>query len=132
MTALFTLTFGPACHKLDTHNFGIERFTTDDDKRYYRDLSKLVSGRASRNLLAFFVPDNSAASQADSIQSSIVSPAHLWSMSGQIIISIANHVLTDYDGLTLQNYTAFGRIWGAVAVKTDGKTRHPRHLPYSG
>ena len=95
-------------------------------------LSKtIVSGQASRYLLAFFVPDNSAASQAVTIYSSIASQAHLSASRGQTIISIANYLLTDYDGLTLQNKIVFGRICGAVSNKTESKTRHPILLPYS-
>lgn len=106
-------------------------FTIDDNKRYYRDLSKLVSGRASRNLLAFFMPDNSAASQAVPIYSSIAPRAHLCALRGQTIISMASHLPTDYDGLTLQNKIVFGRICGAVSNKTESKTRHPIPLLYS-
>ena len=43
---------------------------TNDNSGYYIDLSKNVSGQASRYLLAFFVPDNSAASQAVTMPSS--------------------------------------------------------------
>ena len=104
---------------------------TDDNSGYYIDLSKLNSGQASRDTLAFFVPDNSAASQADSIPSSTALRAHLSASRGQTIISIANHLLTDYDGLTLQNKIAVRRICRAVACVTESKTRHPILLPYS-
>ena len=106
-------------------------FTSHDNKRYYRDLSKLVSGHASRHLLAFFVPDNSSASQAVTIYSSIAPRAHLSALRGQTIIFVANYLPTDYDGLTLQNKIVFGRICGAVSNKTESKTRHPIPLPYS-
>ena len=96
-----------------------------------KDLSKLVSGRASRNLLAFFVPDNSSASQAATIYSSIAPRAHLSALRGQTIISMANHLPTDYDGLTLQNKRAVRRICRAVTNVTESKTRHPILLPYS-
>ena len=46
-------------------------FTTDDSSGYYIDLSRLTSGQASRDILAFFVPDNSTAPQAVTIYSSI-------------------------------------------------------------
>ena len=118
-------------HRLNINNFDINRFTSHDNKRYYRDLSKLVSGRASRHLLAFFVPDNSAASQAVTIYSSIAPRAYLSALRGQTIISMASHLPTDYDGLTLQNKIVFGRICGAVSNKTESKTRHPIPLPYS-
>ena len=106
-------------------------FTRYDNKRYHRDLSKLVSGHASRNLLAFFVPDNRAASQAVTIYSRIAPRAHLSALRGQTIISMANYLPTDYDGLTLQNKIVFGRICGAVSNKTESKTRHPIPLLYS-
>ena len=118
-------------HRLNINNFDINRFTSHDNKRYYRDLSKLVSGRASRHLLAFFVPDNSSASQAVTIYSSIAPRAYLSALRGQTIISMASHLPTDYDGLTLQNKIVFGRICGAVSNKTESKTRHPIPLPYS-
>ena len=114
------------CHPVIT-----KQIASDDNSRYYIYLSKITSGQASRYLLAFFVPDNSSASQAVPIHSSIAPQAHLSATRGQTIISIANHLLTDYDGLTLQNKIAFGRICGAVTVKTESKTRHPILLPYS-
>ena len=104
---------------------------TDDSSGYYIDLSNLISDLPSRKPLAFFVPDNSAASQAVTIYSSIAPQAHLSASRGQTIISIANHLLTDYDGLTLQNKIAVRRICGAVSNKTESKTRHPILLPYS-
>ncbi len=115
-----------ACQQVQT-----KPIATDDSSGYYIDLSKLNSDLPSRKPLAFFVPDNSAASQAVPIHSSIAPQAHLSASRGQTIISIANHLLTDYDGLTLQNKIAFGRICGAVTVKTESKTRHPILLPYS-
>ncbi|MFZ2553334.1 hypothetical protein [Psychrobacter urativorans] len=108
-----------------------KQIATNDNKRYYRDLSKLNSDMPSRTLLAFFVPDNSPASQAVTIHSSTALRAHLSASRGQTIISIAKHLLTDYDGLTLQNKIAVRRICGAVTVKTESKTRHPISLPYS-
>lgn len=104
---------------------------TNTNNGYYIDLSKLNSDLPSRKPLAFFVPDNSAASQAVPIYSSIAPHAYLSVSRGQTIISIANHLLTDYDGLTLQNKIAVRRICGAVTVKTESKTRHPILLPYS-
>ena len=120
-----------AIHRLNANSFIINSFTIDYKKRYYGDLSKLVSGRASRNLLAFFVPDNSSASQAVTIYSSIAPRAYLSALRGQTIIYMANHLPTDYDGLTLQNKIVFGRICGAVSNKTESKTRHPIPLLYS-
>ena len=104
---------------------------TNTNNGYYIDLSKNVSGQASRYLLAFFVPDNSAASQAVTMTSSTAPNAHLSASRGHSLISIASHLLTDYDGLTLQNKTAVRRICRAVSVKTESKTRHPILLPYS-
>ena len=104
---------------------------TNTNNGYYIDLSKLNSGQASRDTLAFFVPDNSAASQAVTMTSSTAPQAQLSASRGQTIISIANHLLTDYDGLTLQNTIAERRICGAVSVKTESKTRHPIFLLYS-
>ncbi len=104
---------------------------TNTNNGYYKDLSKLNSDLPSRKLLAFFVLDNSEASQADTIQLSTAPQAHLSALRGQTIISIANHLLTDYDGLTLQNRIAERRICRAVTVKTESKTRHPILLPYS-
>ena len=112
-------------HLFDFSDSEKQGFTSHDNKRYYRDLSKLVSGRASRHLLAFFVPDNSSASQAVTIYSSIAPRAHLSALRGQTIISIASHLLTDYDGLTLQNKIAVRRICGAASSDAESKTRHP-------
>ena len=108
-----------------------KQIATNDNSGYYIDLSKLNSDLPSRKPLAFFVPDNSAASQAVTIYSSTALRAHLSASRGQTIISIANHLLTDYDGLTLQNTIAVRRICRAVSVKTESKTRHPILLPYS-
>ena len=104
---------------------------TNTNNGYYKDLSKNVSGQASRNTLAFFVPDTSAASQAVTTQSSTTLRAQLSASRDQTIISIANHLLTDYDGLTLQNRTAEKRICRAVTNVTESKTRHPILLQYS-
>ena len=104
---------------------------TNTNNGYYIDLSKNVSDLPSRTLLAFFMPDNSAASQAVPIYSSIAPHAYLSVSRGRTIISIANHLLTDYDGLTLQNTIAVRRICRAVTNVTESKTRHPILLPYS-
>lgn len=104
---------------------------SDDSSGYYIDLSKNVSGQASRYSLAFFVPDNSAASQAVTMTSSTTLRAHLSASRGHSLISIASHLLTDYDGLTLQNKRAVRRICRAVTNVTESKTRHPIPLSYS-
>ena len=108
-----------------------KQIATNDSSGYYIDLSNLISDLPSRKPLAFFVPDNSPASQAVTIQSSTAPQAQLSASRGQTIISIANHLLTDYDGLTLQNKIAVRRICRAVSVKTESKTRHPIPLLYS-
>ena len=108
-----------------------KQIATNTNNGYYIDLSKNVSGQASRYLLAFFVPDNSPASQAVTMPSSTTPKAHLSASRGHSIISIASHLLTDYDGLTLQNKIAVRRICRAVACVTESKTRHPILLPYS-
>ena len=115
----------------DITHFYNQCFTTDDNHGYYIGLSKNVSGQASRYLLAFFVPDNSAASQAVTMPSSTTLRAHLSVSRGHSLISIASHLLTDYDGLTLQNTIAVRRICRAVTNVTESKTRHPILLPYS-
>ncbi len=105
---------------------------SNDTSGYYIDLSrKHASGKPSRYLLAFFVPDSRAASQADTIQSSTAPQAHLSATRGHSFISIASHLLTDYDGLTLQNKIAVRRICRAASSDAESKTRHPILLPYS-
>ena len=104
---------------------------TNDNSGYYIDLSKLNSDMPSRTSLAFFVPNNSSASQAVTIQSSTTLRAHLSASRGHSLISTASQLLTDYDGLTLQNKIAVRRICRAVAFSTESKTRHPILLPYS-
>ena len=108
-----------------------KQIATNTNNGYYIDLSKNVSGQASRYLLAFFVPDNSPASQAVTMPSSTAPNAHLSASRGHSLISIASHLLTDYDGLTLQNTIAERRICRAVTNVTESKTRHPILLPYS-
>ena len=116
---------------LVSKNIVKQLFTTDDNKRYYGVLSKNVSGQASRYLLAFFVPDNSPASQAVTIRSSIILRAHLSDSREYSLISKVNTSPTDYDGLTLQNKIAERRICRAVTNVTESKTRHPISLLYS-
>lgn len=110
--------------------FNAKPIATDDNSGYYIDLSKISSDMPSRTPLAFFVPDNSAASQAVTMPSSTTLRAHLSATREHSLISIANHLLTDYDGLTLQNKRAERRICRAVATNTESKTRHPILLPY--
>ena len=108
-----------------------KQIATNDNSGYYIDLSKITSGQASRYLLAFFVPDNSPASQAVTMPSSTAPNMHLSVTRGYSLISIASHLLTDYDGLTLQNKIAVRRICGAASSDAESKTRHPILLPYS-
>ena len=108
-----------------------KQIASDYSSGYYIDLSKINSDLPSRKPLAFFVPDTSAASQAVTIPSSTAPQAYSSATRGQTIISIANHLLTDYDGLTLQNTIAVRRICRAVTNVTESKTRHPIPLPYS-
>ena len=104
---------------------------TDDNSGYYIDLSKTQSGQASRDILAFFVPVIGMDSQSLSKHTDTALRAHLSATREHSLISIANHLLTDYDGLTLQNKRAERRICRAVATNTESKTRHPILLPYS-
>jgi len=104
---------------------------TNTNNGYYKDLSKTKSGKPSRYLLAFFVPVIDVDSQSLSVPTDTAPQAQLSASRGQTIISIANHLLTDYDGLTLQNKRAERRICRAVAFSTESKTRHPIPLPYS-
>lgn len=104
---------------------------TNTNNGYYIDLSKTKSGKPSRYLLAFFVPVIDADSQSLSKHTDTAPNAHLSASRGHSLISIANHLLTDYDGLTLQNKIAVRRICRAVAFSTESKTRHPILLPYS-
>ena len=104
---------------------------TNTNNGYYIDLSNSTSGQASRDFLAFFVPDNSAASQAVTMPSSTTLRAHLSASRGHSLISKVSSLPTDYDGLTLQNKIAERRICRAVTNVTESKTRHPIPLPYS-
>ena len=105
---------------------------TDTNNGYYKDLSKEhASGKPSRYLLAFFVPVIGVDSQSLSVPTDTALNAHLSATRGHSLISIANHLLTDYDGLTLQNKRAERRICRAVACVTESKTRHPISLLYS-
>ena len=105
---------------------------TDVSSGYDGDLSKKhASGKSNRYLLAFFVPVIDVDAQSLLIPTDTAPQAHLSASRGQTIISIANHLLTDYDGLTLQNTIAERRICRAVACVTESKTRHPILLSYS-
>lgn len=108
-----------------------KQIASDDSSSYYIDLSKLNSDLPSRKPLAFFVPVIGMDSQSLTKLTDTAPQAHLSATRGQTIISKVNTSPTDYDGLTLQNKIAFGRICGAVTVKTESKTRHPILLPYS-
>ena len=106
---------------------------SDDTSGYYIDLSKNVSGQASREILAFFVSVIDVDSQSLSKHTDTAPPTHTSVPRGQYLISMAapQCLPTDYDGLTLQNKIAVRRICGAVSNKTESKTRHPIPLLYS-
>lgn len=108
-----------------------KQIATNTNNGYYIDLSKISSDVPSRKLLAFFVPVIDVDPQSLSKHTDTAPNAHLSASRGQTIISTANHLLTDYDGLTLQNKIAVRRICRAVTTKTESKTRHPILLPYS-
>ncbi len=104
---------------------------TNTNSGYYIDLSKTKSGKPNRYSLAFFVPVIGMDSQSSTKQTDTAPQAHLSATRGYSLISTANHLLTDYDGLTLQNKIAERRICRAVAFSTESKTRHPISLWYS-
>lgn len=111
-----------------------KQIASDDSSGYDGVLlKKHASGKPDRYLLAFFVPVIGVDSQSLSIPTDTAPQAHLSATRGQTIISIAatQSLLTDYDGLTLQNTIAVRRICRAVACVTESKTRHPILLPYS-
>ncbi|MDH4904147.1 hypothetical protein [Psychrobacter pocilloporae] len=109
----------------------VKPIATNTNNGYYIDLSKNVSGQASRYSLAFFVPVIGMDSQSSIKQTDTALRAHLSASRGHSLISIASHLLTDYDGLTLQNKTAVRRICRAVTNVTESKTRHPILSSYS-
>ena len=98
---------------------------------YTTNLSKNVSGQASRNLLAFFVPVIDTDSQSLSKYTGTAPEAHISATREHSLISMANHLPTSYDGLTLQNIIAERRICRAVTNVTESKTRHPIPSSYS-
>ncbi len=106
---------------------------TNTNNGYYIDLSKNVSGQANRYLLAFFVPDNSTASQAVTIQSSTAPNAPKNASREQYLIFMAvfQSLPVSYEGLTLQNKRAERQICRAVTNVTESKTSHPIPLLYS-
>ncbi len=106
---------------------------SDDTSGYYIDLSKNVSGQASRKILAFFVSVIDVDSQSLSKHTDTAPPTHTSVPRGQYLISMAapQCLPTDYDGLTLQNKIAIRRICKAVTNVTESKTRHPILLLYS-
>ena len=115
-----------ACQPVD-----VKQIATNTNNGYYIDLSKNVSDLPSRTLLAFFVPVIGVDSQSLTKLTDTAPNAHLSASRGHSLISIASHLLTDYDGLTLQNKRAVRRICRAVTNVTESKTRHPILLPYS-
>lgn len=108
---------GVITHFSTSNNSENQCFTTDDNSGYYRGLSKLTSGQASRYSLAFFVPDICLASQAKHVSST--APIH------------PSQGRTVYDGVTSQNKIAERQICGAVASKTESEPRHPIPIVFS-
>ena len=102
---------GEVTHFSTFNNSESQCFTSDDNKRYYRVLSKLTSGQANRYPMAFFVSDTCLASQAK--HDSSTAPIH--PLQGRTV----------YDGVTSQNKIAERQICGAVASKTESGPRHP-------
>ena len=92
---------------------------TAKDNRYDGVLSKNhASGQPTRYSLAFFVSDIHPASQAGRID-------HTAPLQGNTIISKVSNSLNRYDGVTLQNKIASGRICRAVACVTESGPHHP-------
>lgn len=85
-----------------------------------KDLSKLVSGHAKPQLLAFFVPKFCLTSQVGNTKAQ----THLNPFTGLNRHTYA-HSVTSYGGVTLQNIKAFRRICRAVTVCTESEPRHP-------
>lgn len=92
---------------------------------YTAILSNQYSGQASRDILAFFVSDNSMDSQIHSKYSDTALKACLSAPRDKTLISMANHLPTDYDGVTSQNKIANRQICGAVSILTESEPRHP-------
>ena len=102
-----------------THFFVKQAIATDDNNGYYKDLSKITSDSPSRVLLAFFVPNICLASQAK----------HDYSTALICLPAYCKHGgNTVYDGLTLQNKRALGRICKAASSDAESKTRHLREM----
>lgn len=92
---------------------------------YTAILSNQYSGQASRDLLAFFVPDHSMNSQIHSKYSATTLKAYLSASRDKTLISMANQLPADYDGVTSQNKIANRQICGAVSILTESEPRHP-------
>lgn len=92
---------------------------TNTNNSYYKDLSKITSDLPSRASLAFFVPDTCLASQAKRDNSTALTYLPAYCKHG------GNTV---YDGLTLQNKRALGRICKAASSDAESKTRHLLNL----
>ena len=92
---------------------------------YTAILSNQYSGQASRDLLAFFVSDHSMNSQIHSKYSATTLKAYLSASRDKTLISMANQLPADYDGVTSQNKIANRQICGAVSILTESEPRHP-------
>lgn len=89
-------------------------------------LSKLNSGLASRQSLAFFVSKHRAASQA----TDTTDATHLAQFTGlnrHIFDMPTFQHIASYGGVTLQN-KPYWRICRAVTVKTESEPHHPMRL----
>ena len=84
-----------------------------------KDLSKTISGQASRYSLAFFVPKYRLTSQVTDIDSATHHPK-LTGVNRHIMPALA----AVYDGVTLQN-SPFWVICRAVTNSTESEPHHP-------
>ena len=84
-----------------------------------RDLSKTISGQASRYSLAFFVPKFRLLSQSGDNKAQI-HPPQFTGVNRHIMPALA----AVYDGVTLQN-SPFWVICRAVSSRTESEPHHP-------
>ncbi len=105
------------------NNLFIKNPLTDNKSQGYdKALSnKLIAVEPNRNTLAFFVSKTCLDPQS----SKELSANPLTHLQGKTIISKMSKSSTTYDGATLQNTIAFGRICRAVAISTESEPHHP-------
>ena len=84
-----------------------------------KDLSKTISGQASRYSLAFFVPKFRLLSQSGDNKAQI-HPPQFTGVNRHIMPALA----AVYDGVTLQN-SPFWVICRAVTIVTESEPHHP-------